>query len=85
MQSLMLAAIALAATVLADDDAKTPVPAAMPRPEACQKPEMLPIKEPSAAVPRKLGEEPPGDLIYAVANMVEGCLEPIVIRENLGN
>lgn len=32
----------------------------------------------------KLGELPPADLIHAVARNVDGCLEPVIVRQNIG-
>lgn len=37
-----------------------------------------------AARPERLAELPPGDLFHAVAREVDGCLEPVVVRQNIG-
>lgn len=33
---------------------------------------------------RRLGELPPGDLILAVVRNVDGCQEPVIVRQNYG-
>ena len=40
-------------------------------------------REGSARVER-LAELPPGDLFHAVAREVDGCLESVVVRQNIG-
>ena len=32
----------------------------------------------------RLTELPPGDLFRAVARKVDGCLEPVIVRQNIG-
>ncbi|MFN3388550.1 MAG: hypothetical protein ACK40O_06420 [Allosphingosinicella sp.] len=32
----------------------------------------------------KLGELPPADMFQAVARKVDGCLEPVIVRQNIG-
>ena len=34
--------------------------------------------------PERLGALPPGDLFHAVAREVDGCLEPVIVQQNIG-
>ncbi|MFL6844626.1 MAG: hypothetical protein ACJ8ER_07070 [Allosphingosinicella sp.] len=36
------------------------------------------------ARPRRLDEEPPADLIFAVVQTRGRCIEPVLVRENIG-
>ena len=40
-----------------------------------------PLKRGESARPERLGELPPGELIYAVWRKVDGCVEPVIVRE----
>ena len=44
-----------------------------------------PIRSPEAAKPRRLGELPPGDLTLTVVNRVGDCIEPVIVREGVGD
>jgi hypothetical protein len=36
------------------------------------------------ASPRRLGELPPGDLQLAVVREIDGCQEPVIVRQDFG-
>ena len=42
---------------------------------------MRPLKEGKSARAERLGELPPGELLYAVWRSVDGCVEPVIVRE----
>ena len=39
---------------------------------------------PAASRPRRLGELPPGDLQLTVMREIEGCHEPVIVRQGFG-
>ena len=43
--------------------------------------QVRPLKEGESARPERLGELPPGELVYAVWRSVDGCVEPVIVRE----
>jgi hypothetical protein len=44
-----------------------------------------PVRSPDAAKPKRLGELPPGDLTLAVVNRVGDCIEPVIVRQGIGD
>jgi hypothetical protein len=44
-----------------------------------------PIRSPDAARPKRLGELPPGDLTLTVINRVGDCIEPVIVRQGVGD
>ena len=43
--------------------------------------QVRPLKQGESARPERLGELPPGELIYAVWRSVDGCAKPVIVRE----
>jgi hypothetical protein len=94
---MRLAFLALALTLPA---ASSALPAASP-PQAAASPrfasgnmpsrfcsddmKVRPIRSPDAAKPRRLGELPPGDLTLTVVNRVGDCIEPVIVRQGVGD
>ena len=44
-----------------------------------------PVRSPDAAKARRLGELPPGDLTLTVVNRVGDCIEPVIVRQGVGD
>ncbi|HEX8062166.1 MAG TPA: hypothetical protein VF535_03030 [Allosphingosinicella sp.] len=44
-----------------------------------------PVRSAEAAKPRRLGELPPGDLTLTVVNRVGDCIEPVIVRQGVGD
>ncbi len=44
-----------------------------------------PIRSPDPPKPRRLGELPPGDLTLTVLNRVGDCIEPVIVRQDVGD
>ena len=44
-----------------------------------------PIRSPDSAKPKRLGELPPGDLTLTVLNRVGDCIEPVIVRQGVGD
>ena len=80
---ILVAALAIpAATPAAAPAPPTPVKViGPPQPPCPTDVRMRPLKEGSSARPERLGELPPGELLYAVWRSVEGCVEPVIVRE----
>ena len=43
------------------------------------------ISSPEAAKPKRLGDLPPADLTLAVVNQVGDCIEPVTVRQGVGD
>jgi hypothetical protein len=50
----------------------------------CRRPETVIARTPAAPQGKSLGELPPADMMLAVYNEVDGCMEPRVIRYGVG-
>jgi hypothetical protein len=44
-----------------------------------------PIRSPDSARPKRLGELPPADLTLTVLNRVGDCIEPVIVRQGVGD
>lgn len=80
-----LAALPIAA-VAADSPVRPPAPATDAKSDTAECKTMIPrlVREPVRAVPRRLGELPPGDLHLAVQREVDGCLQDTIVRTGYG-
>lgn len=89
---LLILAAALAAP---SSSPASPQPAARPSAQAlpapglvsgreCRRPEAVMARTPAAPQAKSLGELPPANLMLAVYNEVDGCMEPRVVRYGVG-
>ena len=88
----MIAALFSAASSVAQPSASAPAPA---RPPVAAPPTLgtgtclSDLRReaggaPAASRPRRLGELPPGDLQLTVMREVDGCHEPVIVRQGFG-
>ena len=50
----------------------------------CRRPSLRPAETPIPKEAKRLGELPPGDLILTVYREIDGCLEPVIVRQDVG-
>jgi len=74
-----------AAPPRAPAEAKPPALAILAPPgKTCRRPDVV-LARPSIHTEAKpLGELPAGDLMLAVYNEIDGCMEPVVVRQGIG-
>ena len=77
LSTILLPAAALAAQPAAKRLAPVPV-------KQCQKADIVHAKMWAKPEMKKLGELPSGDLRLGVHRQIGGCLEPVVVRHNIG-
>ena len=64
--------------------ASAPPPQAKAPESHCAKVAMHPSDaQPPQITPRRLGDEPPANLYRAVYRTVNGCMEPIIVRQRI--
>jgi hypothetical protein len=57
-----------------------PAPAVSLHGKECRRPDVIQARPAVRPQAKALGELPPGDLMLAVYNQVDGCMEPVVVR-----
>ena len=83
--------ILAAAAALLPLTSSTAAPTAREAPRAtsaddkvCERADVHHADTPAKLVPKTLGELPPGDLLLAVHREVDGCVEPVIVRQDVG-
>ncbi len=54
------------------------------KPDCPFRPDVLPVDQRSRPNAKRLGDLPPGDLRLAVLREVDGCPEPVIVRQGFG-
>ena len=92
LTAFMLAALLSAASSAAQPPAPTRVPARPPVAAPSSLGTVTCLRDlrrdagsrPAATRPQRLGELPPGDLQLTVIRQVDGCYEPVIVRQGFG-